>query len=110
MQTIVSISNLSKVYASGHQALNDVSLDIKKGEILALLGPNGAGKTTLISAVCGLVKPSSGTVTVDGHDIVEDCSAATLAVAADDVGSADLDQATVHQREWAIDVGIAIVG
>lgn len=70
MQTIVSISNLSKVYASGHQALNDVSLDIRKGEILALLGPNGAGKTTLISAVCGLVKPSSGTVTVDGHDII----------------------------------------
>jgi len=72
MQTIVSISNLSKIYASGHQALKDVSLDIKKGEILALLGPNGAGKTTLISTICGLVNPSSGTVTVDSHDIITD--------------------------------------
>ena len=72
MQTIVSISNLSKTYESGYQALNDVSLDIKKGEILALLGPNGAGKTTLISTICGLVNPSSGTVTVDSHDIIND--------------------------------------
>ena len=72
MQTIVSISNLSKIYAGGHQALKDVSLDIKKGEILALLGPNGAGKTTLISTICGLVNPSSGTVTVDSHDIITD--------------------------------------
>jgi len=72
MQTIVSISNLSKIYENGYQALNDVSLDIKKGEILALLGPNGAGKTTLISTICGLVNPSSGTVTVDSHDIITD--------------------------------------
>lgn len=69
MQPIVSIKNLSKVYASGHQALTNVSLDIHQGEILALLGPNGAGKTTLISIICGIVSPSSGTVTVDGHDI-----------------------------------------
>jgi len=72
MQPIVSVSNLSKTYESGHHALDDVSLDIVQGEILALLGPNGAGKTTLISAICGLVNPSSGTVTVDGHDIISD--------------------------------------
>ena len=70
MDTIISISNLSKVYANGHKALNNITLDIRRGEILALLGPNGAGKTTLISAICGLVSPSSGTVTVDGHDII----------------------------------------
>ncbi|MDH5765321.1 MAG: ABC transporter ATP-binding protein [Gammaproteobacteria bacterium] len=72
MSSIVSISRLSKVYASGHHALKDVSLDIKSGEIVALLGPNGAGKTTLISAICGIVNPSSGSVTVDGYDIVDD--------------------------------------
>ena len=72
MQPIVSISNLCKTYADGHQALKNVSLDIQPGEILALLGPNGAGKTTLISAICGLVNPSSGSVTVDGHDIISD--------------------------------------
>ncbi len=70
MQTIVSISNLSKTYASGHQALKNLSLDIKRGEILALLGPNGAGKTTLISIICGLVKATAGSVTVDGFDNV----------------------------------------
>ena len=70
MQPIVSISNLSKTYASGHHALEDVNLDIAPGEILALLGPNGAGKTTLISIICGLVKASAGAVTVGGHDIV----------------------------------------
>jgi len=70
MQTIVSISNLSKTYASGHQALKNLSLDIKRGEILALLGPNGAGKTTLISIICGLVKATTGSVTVDGYDNV----------------------------------------
>lgn len=68
MQPIISIKNLSKVYDSGHKALNSVDLDIRKGEILALLGPNGAGKTTLISAICGIVSPTSGTVTVNGHD------------------------------------------
>jgi ABC-2 type transport system ATP-binding protein len=72
MQPIVSVSNLSKIYASGHQALKDVSLDIAPGEILALLGPNGAGKTTLISIICGIVNASSGSVTVAGHDIVSD--------------------------------------
>jgi ABC-2 type transport system ATP-binding protein len=72
MQTIVSISNLSKTYASGHQALKSLDLDIKRGEILALLGPNGAGKTTLISIICGIVKATTGSVTVDGHDIVAD--------------------------------------
>jgi ABC-2 type transport system ATP-binding protein len=72
MQPIVSISNLSKIYASGHHALKDVNLDIAPGEILALLGPNGAGKTTLISIICGIVNASEGTVTVAGHDIVRD--------------------------------------
>jgi ABC-2 type transport system ATP-binding protein len=71
MPTILSISNLSKTYASGLHALKNVSLGIERGEIFALLGPNGAGKTTLISVVCGIVTPSSGTVTVDGHDIVQ---------------------------------------
>ena len=70
MQSIVSIANLSKTYASGHHALKDVTLDIAPGEILALLGPNGAGKTTLISIICGIVNASSGSVTVGGHDIV----------------------------------------
>ena len=70
MQPIVSIKNLSKTYASGHQALNNINLDIFKGEIIALLGPNGAGKTTLISTVCGIVSPTEGTITVDGHDTV----------------------------------------
>jgi ABC-2 type transport system ATP-binding protein len=72
MQKIVEISQLSKVYESGHQALKSIDLDIHKGEILALLGPNGAGKTTLISIICGLVSPSSGSVTVDGYDIITD--------------------------------------
>ncbi|MEN8206024.1 MAG: ABC transporter ATP-binding protein [Pseudomonadota bacterium] len=72
MQSIVSISNLSKTYTSGHHALKDVTLDIAPGEILALLGPNGAGKTTLISIICGIVNASSGSVTVAGHDIVAD--------------------------------------
>jgi len=70
MRTIVSISHLTKAYASGYQALKDVSLDIQSGEILALLGPNGAGKTTLISIICGIVNASQGSVSVDGHDIV----------------------------------------
>ena len=70
MQSIISISNLSKTYASGHHALKGVTLDIAPGEILALLGPNGAGKTTLISIICGIVNASSGSVTVGGHDIV----------------------------------------
>jgi ABC-2 type transport system ATP-binding protein len=76
MQPIVSIKNLSKTYKSGFQALRGVSLDIRRGEIFALLGPNGAGKTTLISIVCGIVNPSGGTVTADGHDIIRDYRAA----------------------------------
>jgi ABC-2 type transport system ATP-binding protein len=73
---VISIRNLSKVYAGGDEALRDVSLDIAKGEIFALLGPNGAGKTTLISIVCGIVRPSAGIVEADGHDIVGDYRAA----------------------------------
>ncbi|PST21868.1 ABC transporter ATP-binding protein [Mesorhizobium plurifarium] len=72
MAPIVSVSNLSKTYASGFQALKGVSLAIEEGEILALLGPNGAGKTTLISIVCGIVNATGGTVTVGGHDVVRD--------------------------------------
>jgi len=72
MPPVIAISNLTKTYASGLQALKNVSLEIRKGEIFALLGPNGAGKTTLISIVCGIVTPSSGSVRVDGHDIVRD--------------------------------------
>lgn len=70
MQPIISISNLSKTYASGFQALKGINLDISKGEIFALLGPNGAGKTTLISIICGIVNPTAGTVSVAGHDII----------------------------------------
>ena len=69
---LLSISNLSKSYASGLQALKGVSLEIRRGEIFALLGPNGAGKTTLINIVCGIVRPSGGTVLVDGKDIQRD--------------------------------------
>ncbi|MBY8821473.1 ABC transporter ATP-binding protein [Sphingomonas colocasiae] len=76
MQPIISISDLTKTYKSGHQALKRVDLEIRKGEIFALLGPNGAGKTTLISIICGIVRPSSGMVTADGHDIVRDYRAA----------------------------------
>src|SRR5215475_4866055 len=70
MQPVISVSHLSKTYASGFRALNDINLDIQRGEIFALLGPNGAGKTTLIGVICGIVNPSAGTVTVDGHDII----------------------------------------
>ncbi len=72
MQPIVSITDLSKTYASGFHALKNVNLDIQQGEILALLGPNGAGKTTLISIICGIVNASSGKVTVGGYDNVKD--------------------------------------
>ena len=72
MDSIISIKDLSKIYNSGFEALKNVNLEIKKGEIIALLGPNGAGKTTLISTICGIVSPSSGTVTVDGFDIISD--------------------------------------
>lgn len=76
MAPIISVQNLSKTYGTGRKALNGVSLDIMGGEIFALLGPNGAGKTTLIGTICGLVNPTGGTVTVDGHDIITDYRAA----------------------------------
>ena len=69
---LITIDNLSKVYDNGFNALKTVNLDIKQGEIIAMLGPNGAGKTTLISIVCGIVKPTSGVITVDGFDIIKD--------------------------------------
>ncbi len=73
---IISVSGLSKTYASGFQALKDVNLEIRRGEIFALLGPNGAGKTTLISVICGIVNPTGGVVLADGHDIITDYRAA----------------------------------
>ena len=76
MSSVIAVSHLSKTYASGFVALRDVSLDIRRGDIFALLGPNGAGKTTLISIVCGIVRPSAGSVLAEGHDIVNDYRAA----------------------------------
>jgi len=76
MTAVISISQLGKTYASGLVALQDVDLDIRRGEIFALLGPNGAGKTTLISVVCGITTPTAGSVRVDGHDILRDYRAA----------------------------------
>src|SRR6266513_4691128 len=76
MQPIISVSNLSKTYASGFRALRRIDLDIRRGEIFALLGPNGAGKTTLIGIICGIVNSNEGSIRVDGHDIVADYRAA----------------------------------
>lgn len=76
MQSIISVRNLTKQYASGFQALKGIDLDIRRGEIFALLGPNGAGKTTLINIICGIANPSTGTVHADGHDIINDYRAA----------------------------------
>jgi ABC-2 type transport system ATP-binding protein len=76
LPSILSIQGLSKTYAGGREALKRVDLEIEKGEIFALLGPNGAGKTTLINIVCGIVTPTRGRVTVGGHDILRDCTAA----------------------------------
>jgi ABC-2 type transport system ATP-binding protein len=70
MQSIISVKDLSKSYASGFRALDGINLDIRRGEIFALLGPNGAGKTTLIGIICGILVPTEGKVTVDGHDII----------------------------------------
>jgi ABC-2 type transport system ATP-binding protein len=70
MQSILSLSQVSKTYGSGHKALDHIDLEIRRGEIFALLGPNGAGKTTLISIICGIVTPSTGTILVDGHDAI----------------------------------------
>jgi len=75
-QAIISVTNLSKTYASGLKALKNINLEIRRGEIFALLGPNGAGKTTLIAIACGIVNPSEGSIRVDGHDIVADYRAA----------------------------------
>lgn len=72
MTSIVTVENLRKVYDSGFEALKGVDLEIEEGEILALLGPNGAGKTTLISTICGITRPTSGRITVAGHDVVTD--------------------------------------
>jgi ABC-2 type transport system ATP-binding protein len=80
MTPAISILHLSKTYASGFKALNDINLEIRHGEIFALLGPNGAGKTTLINIVCGIVTPSAGSVTVDGHDIIRDYRLARAAI------------------------------
>lgn len=76
MPAIVEIKDLRKTYDGGFEALKSVTLDIEEGEILALLGPNGAGKTTLISTICGLVSPTSGSITVGGHDVIADYRAA----------------------------------
>ncbi|MGO9673200.1 MAG: ABC transporter ATP-binding protein [Methylocella sp.] len=80
MTPIISISNLTKIYGSGFEALKTINLDIRRGEIFALLGPNGAGKTTLISIVCGIVNPTTGTILADGHDIARDYRAARAAI------------------------------
>src|SRR3954454_5696904 len=76
MPPVISVTNLSKTYASGFQALRAINLDIRRGEIFALLGPNGAGKTTLINIICGIVNPTEGRVLADGHDIIADYRAA----------------------------------
>ena len=76
MKPIISVKDLSKSYASGFKALSGIDLDIRRGEIFALLGPNGAGKTTLIGIICGILVPTQGKVTVDGHDIIKDYRAA----------------------------------
>ena len=80
MDTIVSVRNLAKTYRSGFNALTDINLDIRRGEIFALLGPNGAGKTTLISIICGIVRPGPGEILVDGHDIRRDFRHARSAI------------------------------
>ena len=76
LEPIISVDNLSKTYASGFQALKNVNLNIRRGEIFALLGPNGAGKTTLINIICGIVNPTQGVVLADGHDIISEYRAA----------------------------------
>src|SRR5688572_9110713 len=75
-QAVISVAGLNKTYASGHQALRAINLDIRRGEIFALLGPNGAGKTTLINIICGIVNPTEGRIVADGHDIIADYRAA----------------------------------
>jgi len=80
VKSIISVKGLTKTYASGFQALKNIDLEIPRGDIFALLGPNGAGKTTLISIICGIVNPSQGTVTADGHDVVRNFRAARSAI------------------------------
>ena len=80
MKSVISVRGLNKTYASGFQALKKIDLEIPRGEIFALLGPNGAGKTTLINIICGIVNPSEGIVTADGHDVVRDYRAARSAI------------------------------
>ncbi len=80
MQSIISVRGLTKTYGSGFQALRDVSLEIRRGEIFALLGPNGAGKTTLINIICGIVNPTAGTILAAGHDVVRDFRRARQAI------------------------------
>ncbi|WP_326522923.1 ABC transporter ATP-binding protein [Sphingomonas sp.] len=79
-EPILAVRGVSKIYASGQRALEAVDLDIRKGEIVALLGPNGAGKSTLINVICGVVKPSSGTITVGGHDAIRDFKPARMMI------------------------------
>ena len=76
MAPVISVTSVSKIYATGVAALRDINLEIRRGEIFALLGPNGAGKTTLISIICGIVTPTTGTILADGHDIRRDYRAA----------------------------------
>jgi len=76
MQSIISVKDLNKTYASGFQALKNINLEINRGEIFALLGPNGAGKTTLISIICGIVNPSEGEIIADGHNVISEFRAA----------------------------------
>jgi len=80
VKSVISVKGLTKTYASGFQALKKIDLEIARGDIFALLGPNGAGKTTLINIICGIVNPSEGTVTADGHDVVRDYRAARSAI------------------------------
>src|SRR5258708_35766639 len=80
MPPVITVAKVSQTYASGFRGLDEVDLEIRRGDICALLGPNGAGKTTLISVICGIVTPSAGRVSVDGHDIIRDYRAARSAV------------------------------
>ncbi len=80
MDSVVVVAGLDKTYASGHRALKSINLEIRRGEIFALLGPNGAGKTTLIGIICGLVRPTAGTIVADGHDIARDYRAARATI------------------------------
>src|SRR4051812_2924245 len=80
MESIISVKGLSKRYKGGFEALKNINLDIRRGEIFALLGPNGAGKTTLISVICGIVNPTEGSIVADGHDIITDYRAARFKI------------------------------